>query len=308
MEKNKNPNSVCPQCGQKLKKCAGHKKEKPVWRKALMPLIFISCVALILTASNPTVEKNSPVNYQVATKLEPKEIIKTVRVSTGDAFLGQYILPNDDVPAWMFEEPLRQESMPLMREQALLPLINEMVRAYPIPSLREQLKKAWLDESVQKKIIFITNKAEWGDKEFPVATTMRSDENPNIPSIQFVIQAIRKRMLDAASEFEPAVARESFKDLLLAIILHEYYHAKEQDEWKIEELDIETSIRIEVECWAYTVREVIQVMKDHGRGNFTPQTTAYVAHKKYVELGGNTDSEEWMDVIRVDLKYDKSLL
>jgi hypothetical protein len=284
----------CPICHKKLKFCKGHKKPIPIWPLLIMLVILaISILGLVLGTLTYPISEVLPMTNSPADKTI-KNIRFDINSDSDNEFLGRFLV-NDEIPEWLLATPMNQELLEQMTIRCINPLVQEIFDSYPIDSLRSDFKKAWRDPEVTKTFTWLTGIEEW--QTAPVARVERGKYDHNRAVIVFTGEKIREEMLLASVEFSPLKALESFKDTFIAVYLHEYFHATKQSLWKNLDRTYEDLLEAEKECWAYTVTDVLQIMKANGRGDFMPLTIQANIMVEYNHLKGDINDPDWHNFI-----------
>jgi len=294
MDKKNRRNSPCPGgCGKKVKYCICSKTPSRRWVwMLLLAMVIVSvvgpCFRLMGNTENDEPKSTTPTS---------EETIVRLVIHEGDGFLGQYV-KDGALARWITADSLTIELSQNMIEDMIYPMIQEIFYHYPIPSLRREFAKLWTNPKMK---ILIWFDPDANDADAQLGAAEPSAKVPGQTIILLDARSIRRQAFKAQRRLKPAQARRSIVDTLMAVSLHEKFHAiKHCGAWgrKTSTPEKAMVLAAEIECWAYTCHDVIAVMKEHGRGTLIPGTTEFKLYKVYVKLNGNTSSPEWAKAVK----------
>ncbi|MBN1779010.1 MAG: hypothetical protein JW816_02215 [Candidatus Buchananbacteria bacterium] len=184
-------------------------------------------------------------------------------------------------------------------KEVVMPALGYLYDNYPIASVRREFRDAIENMGTRDKEVLIYASGVTGHSAF--ASTIPADESLSKPEVVFWmgewVDMVSNRRVATWPSVE--VARRHFEDELVMVVCHEYYHAHNQQYWRIEPetLTLDQLIDSEAECWGYTCEKIIGPMVQNGRGP-TPGEDAYVLNYVYVKNRFNRRSDGWKQIIR----------
>lgn len=188
--------------------------------------------------------------------------------------------------------------MPQMIGEVFVPLRNRISSSYPIPELRDRFNAALQDPMMTFSLA--SRKSDVHGKglkgEGPLAFSGPSPSG-DVPAAIFIAENFRRRIILAYGAFSNQEAERYLEDLFLAVYLHEYYHIKKQNLWRLS-LSNSEIVDSEKDCWAYTCKDILIPMQNGGRGKLIPGTQEHAILSVYLQVGGDTDSAVWNSLMR----------
>lgn len=187
----------------------------------------------------------------------------------------------------------QEPRMEIMFQQVFNPLRQQITTSYPIASLRQKFTEAVQDPTVTLSLA--QKNSNVGGHGIGTDTPLAfSGPRPNVfqPAVIIVFENFVDRIKYANSTKSQKEYVEYMEDLLLSVYLHEYYHIKKQNFWRLTNSNAEV-VSFEADCWAYTVREILIPMQQGGRGKLLPGTFEETVLLKYKEIKGDTTNPRW---------------
>lgn len=216
-----------------------------------------------------------------------KEISELLGVRVSEAFVEKY-----GTPKWLTFKSIDGVAAEGMLRNVIIPMREKLKTGYPILELRRSFS-----ELIDDKQVYFEFYPKFSTSGGPIAISAKGRNNPGQPTIVLFLENFRERMIRAYNAYPPDQAEMCIEDLLLGVYLHEYFHIKKQGFYGGNVRNLEEMVDHESECWAYTCRDILQIMKQNNRGLLVPGSMDEGVYGVYSRLGGNTTDPEWRRMI-----------